>query len=204
MSEISLNPTRCAVLTMEMQRGVVGDLSLISDLAAAVTEDNIVERTARLLNAARSVGVPVVHCLAGFRGDRAGSPLNAPLIRGLLREPTHLLIGSPAVDLVPELGPEPSDLTSLRRHGVSPFGGTDLDAQLRSLGVQTVIATGVSVNLGIPGLTIEAVNLGYEVVVARDAVAGVGGSYVDDVVNNMLRLVARVALTDDIVAALLR
>src|SRR5690349_8006348 len=103
---------------MEMQRGVIGDLSSIPDLAAAVEADDVIPHTVRLIDAARGLGVPVVHCLAGFRGDRAGTPLNAPLIRALLREQTHLLLGTPAVDLVPELGPEPSDLTSLRRHGV--------------------------------------------------------------------------------------
>ena len=36
----------------------------------------------------------------------------------------------------------------------------------------TVVATGVSVNLGVLGLAIEACNLGYQVVVPRDAVAG--------------------------------
>jgi nicotinamidase-related amidase len=201
---LRLNTARCAVLTMEMQRGVVGDLSPMHDLVAAVDASGVVERTSVLLDAARHVGVPVIHCLAGFRGDRAGTLLNAPLIRSLLRQPTHLLLGSPAVDLVHELGPEPSDLTSMRTHGVSPFGGTDLDGLLRSFGAQTVIATGVSVNLGIPGLAIEAVNLGYEVVIARDAVTGVGEEYVEDVVANTLRLVARMTTVDEVVAALTR
>ncbi len=48
---------------------------------------------------------------------------------------------------------------------MSPFTGTSLDTWLRSLGVETVVATGVSVNLGVLGLAIEAVNLGYRVVV---------------------------------------
>ena len=187
---------------MEMQRGVIGDLSAMTDLVAVADRDQIVERTVTLLDAARGVGVAVVHCLAGFRGDRAGTPLNAPIIRALLREPTHLLIGTPAVDLVPELGQEPSDLTSLRIHGVSPFGGTDLDGLLRALGAQTLVVTGVSVNLGIPGLAIEAVNLGYEVVVARDAVTGVGDEYVEDVFANTIRLIAQVAMVEEIVSAI--
>jgi nicotinamidase-related amidase len=186
---------------MEMQRGVIGDLSSIPDLAAAVTNDGIVKQTAALLDAARSVGVSVVHCLAGFRGDRAGTPLNAPLVRAMLRDPNHLLIGSPAVELIPELGPEPSDLTSMRMHGVSPFGGTDLDGLLRNMEVHTLVVAGVSVNLGIMGLAIEAVNLGYEVVIARDAVTGVGSEYVEDVVANTLRLIAHIATVEDIVAA---
>lgn len=199
-TNLRINPTRAAVLTMEMQRGVVGDMSTIPDLAAVVASEGIVKQTARLLDAARSVGVPVVHCLAGFRGDRAGTPLNAPLIKAMLRDPNHLLIGTPATEVLPELGPEPSDLTSMRMHGVSPFGGTDLDGLLRNMEVHTLVVTGVSVNLGIVGLAIEAVNLGYEVVVVRDAVTGVGSEYVEDVLANTLRLISRVAMVDDVIS----
>jgi nicotinamidase-related amidase len=120
----------------------------------------------------------------------------------MLRRPGHLLEGTEAVDLVPELGPEPGDLISARRHGVSPFTGTDLDATLRNLGVRTVVATGVSLNLGIVGLAIEAVNLGYQVVVATDAVAGIPADYADAVLRHTLGLVATLATTDEIARAL--
>ena len=42
---------------------------------------------------------------------------------------------------------------------------------LRSSGVTTVVATGVSLNVGIIGLTIEALNHGYHVVLPTDCVA---------------------------------
>jgi nicotinamidase-related amidase len=200
-TNLRINPARAAVLTMEMQRGVVGDMSTIPDLQAAVATEDIVKQTVRLLDTARSVGVPVVHCLAGFRGDRAGTPLNAPLIKAMLRDPNHLLIGTPATEVLPELWSEPSDLASMRMHGVSPFGGTDLDGLLRNMEVHTLVVTGVSVNLGIIGLVIEAVNLGYEVVIARDAVTGVGSEYVEDVFANTLRLVARIVTVDEIIGA---
>ena len=193
---------RCAVLTMELQRGVVGDLSSFPELADAVRSGDVVANTARLLGVARAAGVPVVHCTAGFRADRLGSPRNAPLIAAMLRRPEHLVEGTAAVELVPELGPEPGDLVSHRRHGVSPFVGTTLDATLRALGVSTVVATGVSLNLGIPGLAIEAVDLGYRVVLVTDAVAGVPADYAEAVVRHTMTLVARLATSDEVCAAL--
>ena len=109
---------RAAVLTMEIQRGVVGDRSSFPELAAAVAEGKVIANAARLVSAARHAGVPVVHCTAGFRADRAGSAATAPLISAMLKRPAHLLEGTDAVELVPELGPEPGDLVSHRRHGV--------------------------------------------------------------------------------------
>ena len=162
----------------------------------------VIDTTARLLSAARHAGVPVVHCTAGFRADRQGSAPSAPLIGAMLRRPEHLLEGTDAVELVPELGPEPGDLVAHRRHGVSPFIGTTLDATLRALGTRTVVATGVSLNLGIIGLAVEAVNFGYRVVVASDAVAGVPADYAAAVLAGTIPLVATVATVDDIIGAM--
>jgi nicotinamidase-related amidase len=119
----------------------------------------------------------------------------------VLRRPEHLLEETAAVELVPALGAEPADLVSHRRHGVSPFVGTTLDPTLRALDVSTVVATGVSLNLGIIGLAVEAVDLGYCVVVATDAVAGIPADYADDVLRHTLALVATLASVDDIIAA---
>ncbi|HEV3130383.1 MAG TPA: cysteine hydrolase family protein [Acidimicrobiales bacterium] len=194
-------PERCAVLTMEIQRGVVGDLTSFPQLAEASRHVGVVPNTARLLAAARSHGVRVVHCTAEFRGDRAGSTVNCQLIAAVVRNPSHLLAGTPATEIIHELGPEPGDLVSPRLHGVSPFTGTSLDTWLRSLRVDTVVATGVSVNLGVLGLAIEAVNLGYQVVVPRDAVAGLPRPYADAVLDNTFPLITTLTTVDDLIEA---
>jgi nicotinamidase-related amidase len=194
-------PARTAVLTMEIQRGVVGDLSSFPELAAEADRVGVAAHTAQLLAAARAVGAHVVHCTAEFRADRAGSTANCRLIAAMVRRPDHLLAGTPATELVPGLGPEPSDLVCARLHGVSPFSGTSLDTWLRNLGVTTVVATGVSVNLGVLGLAIEACNLGYQVVVPRDAVAGIPTEYAAAVLDNTFPLIATLTSTDAVVAA---
>jgi nicotinamidase-related amidase len=190
-----------AVLTMEMQRGIVGDLATLADLAGEVADLDVIGHTARLLQGARVAGVRVVHCTAEFRADRAGSAINAPMLAVMAKHPDHILVGSPAAELVPELGPEDSDVVSPRRHGLSPFGGTSLDVTLRNLAVSTVVATGVSVNLGVLGLALEAVNLGYRVVVATDAVCGFPREYAAAVMRHSMALVATRATVDDLLAA---
>ena len=194
-------PGRTAVLTMEIQRGVVGDLTAFPQLAEAADRVGLVANTARLLQAARHLGMPIIHCTAEFRADRAGSVVNCQLIAAMVRNPDHLLIGTAPTELIHELGPEPGDLVCPRLHGVSPFSGTSLDIWLRSLGVETVVATGVSVNLGVLGLAIEACNLGYQVVVPRDAVAGLPAEYADAVLDNTFPLISTLTTTDTLLAA---
>jgi nicotinamidase-related amidase len=195
-----LAPPSTAVLTMELQRGVVGDRASIPDLAAVVAASGTLAASGRLAAAARSAAVPVVHCTAEFRPDRAGSATNAPLLAVMAKLPNHLVAGSPEAEVVPELGPDPRDLVVPRLSGVSPFTGTALDVTLRNLGVRTVVATGVSVNLAILGLAIEAVNLGYRVVVATDAVAGTPVDYADAVLDGTIALLAARLTVDQIAA----
>ena len=61
--------------------------------------------------------------------------------------------------------------------------------------------TGVSVNVAITNLVMDAVNHGYSVVLPRDAVAGWPRDYADAVIDNTLVLLATVVTTDDLVAA---
>src|SRR5690349_7196925 len=120
-------PEHTAVLTMEIQRGVVGDLAVMPDLADEVARIGMIDRTAELLRAARDADVDVVHCTAEFRPDKRGSSANEPLLAVMLKKDDHLLVGSEAAQVVPELGPEPGDLVIPRLHGLSPFIGTALD-----------------------------------------------------------------------------
>jgi len=196
-----LDPAHTAVLTMELQRGVVGDAAVIRSLADEVAALGVIDNAARVVRAARSVGARVVHCTAEFRSDRAGSSDNAPMLRMIARGDAHLLVGSPEAAVVPELGPEPSDVIASRTHGLTPFPGTDLDQILRNLGVRTVVATGVSVNIGVTGMVMGAVDRGYRVALVTDAVAGVPRDYTEAVIEHTLAPLATRITTDDVVAA---
>jgi len=83
-------------------------------------------------------------------------------------------------------------------HGLSPMSGTELDPVLRNLGVRTIVAVGVSVNVAITNLVFDAVNAGYQVVVPRDAVAGIPPSYVDVVFEHTLGLLATVTTAAEV------
>jgi nicotinamidase-related amidase len=183
---------------MEMQRGVVGDLAALPALASAAAEAELVPAVARLLEAARGQGIPVIHCTAAFRRERVGTHRNLPLVEELLADPEYLLEGSDAAAVLPELGPRTEDLVSQRHHGISPFGGTSLDTLLRSSGREVLVAAGVSLNVGIPGLAIEAVNLGYRVVVPRDCVVGVPRDYGEQVLRHSLSAIATLTTSSEL------
>ena len=195
-----VSPGRAAIITMEMQRGVIGDLSALRALADVVDQQDIPKRLGGMLDVARGAGLPVIHCRAAFRADRRGSYKNVPMVNHMLKNPDHMLIGEGASEVIPELGPAPDDLDSVRLHGMSPFIGTNLDPTLRSLGIETVIATGVSLNVGILGVVIEAINYGYHVVLVKDCVAGYPPEYAETVLEHSLARITTQTTAEELVA----
>jgi len=195
------DPAHTALVTQECQEGVIGRSSSLQGLAEGVARVGMVENVARLARAARAAGVRVVHCTAERRADGLGANRNARLFQYMAKAKTPLLVGSDAVRLVPELGPEPGDLVLARIHGVSPFQGTELDFVLRNEGVTTIVGVGVSVNVAIPNFAFDAVNSSYQMVIPRDAVAGFPAEYVEMVFEHTLGAIATLTTTDALLDA---
>ena len=189
-----LAPGHTALVTQECQNGVVVTRAALPQLAE-IAQRTMVPNAARLAAAARRAGVTVVHCVAARRPDGKGSNHNARLFKGMLKTPVALTPGSDAVQVIPEIGVDERDVVLTRLHGLGPMGGTDLDAVLRNLGVTTIVGVGVSVNVGMIDFAFDAVNAGYQMVMPRDAVAGIPEGYADDVLDNTLSLVATLATT---------
>lgn len=192
-----VEPGIAALVTVEVQEGVVGEKSVLPELAAAAR--TMIPNIAALAGAARAAGVPVVHCTAESRPDGLGSNRNARLFAAMAKQRHGA--GPGRAQVHPGVGAEEGDLVLGRLHGVSPMTSSSLDPVLRNLGVRTIVATGVSVNVAVLGLAFEAVNLGYQLVLVRDAVAGVDDSYVDAVFERTLSLLGTVTMTEALLRA---
>jgi biuret amidohydrolase len=194
-------PATAAVVTVEMQRGVIGDRVEDNTLKAAVEAKGIIPAAQRLVTAARAAGVRVVHATISLRADRAALTINNAMMAMSVKNPNQVLEGSEYAQLIPELGPEPQDIVCNRIHGLTPFTGTELDPILRGLGTRTIIPVGVSVNEALLGTCLTAADLGYQIALPVDAIAGVPADYADAVVLNTLALIARRTTVDDVIAA---
>ncbi|MEY4339359.1 MAG: hypothetical protein RLZ14_1209 [Actinomycetota bacterium] len=201
-----VTPATTAVLTMELQQGIVGEGVLLPALRDECERAGTIANAARACAAARAVEARVVHCTFEPRPDAAGFTANSKIGALALRQRASegafaTEVGSPGAALVPGLGAQPTDITMARVHGLSPFIGTSLDPVLRSMGITTVVATGVSVNVGVVGLVLNAVDLGYQVVLVRDAVAGVPTDYANAVIDQSLSMLATVVTADELLSA---
>jgi nicotinamidase-related amidase len=197
-----LEPATTAVLTMELQNGVVGEGAMLGALVEELERAGTLDTVRRLCEGAREAGARVVHCTAVSRADGAGTTENCKIFAlsaRQRRERGHGAtdLGTPGADVIPGLA-DPRDIVVARLHGMTPFTSTSLDQILRNLGIRTVVATGVSVNLGVWGMAMSALDLGYQVVIPRDAVAGVPREYADAVLDNSLSLIATLVSADEV------
>src|ERR1700759_4955247 len=189
-------PEHTAIGAQECQGAVIGPnagLAVPTEEPRRVALPNIT----RLLPAARAAGARIVHCVVQRRPDGLGANHNAKIF-AIGRGSVDITPGSPGAAVLPELGPEPTDLVLHRWHGVGPMGGTDLDAVLRNLGVSTIVVVGVSLNIAIPNVVMDAVNAAYRVIVPRDAVAGIPSDYGAAMIANTLSLLATITTTDEL------
>ena len=154
-----VDPATAVLVTQECQIGVIGEES---PLALKDAARPIIPAIAALADAARTAGVPVVHCVAWRRADGRGSNENARLFKAFAKNGFDISPGSKSAEVVPEIGPADADLVLGRYHGLGPMGGTDLDAVCRNFGARTIIGVGVSVNVGMLNFAMDAVNAGYQ------------------------------------------
>src|ERR1700739_2603189 len=113
-----VQPGHTAIVTQECQGAIIGPdagLAMLAAEARRVALPNIV----RLLPAARAGGGGVVHCLVQRRPDGLGSNHNAKIFT-MSRGAVDIAPGTPGAEVLPELGPEPSDLILRRWHCVGP------------------------------------------------------------------------------------
>ena len=195
-----LDPTTTAVVTSECQNGVLGPDSALPDLAA-IANEHMVPNASRIVHAARTAGVQVVHAVFWRRPDNRAGNTNGRLFVAMNKFSPPMEPGSPGAEPIAEFGHSPDDLVIGRYHGLDPIGGTDLDPILRNLGVRTVVVLGVSLNVALMGLTIGLVNAGYQVVLPRDAVAGVPMDYAQGLIDGSYAFISTVVTTDDVVGA---
>jgi len=190
-------PRRTALLFVECQRGVIGDLSVLPALADAAQP--ALAAMARLATGARGAGVQVVHLTyLPLAGGRSASQ-RSPLMRSTSATATWQ--GSdPALEIVPEIGVAPDDLVLPRHQGISPVHRTEVLTVLRNMAMEAIVVAGVSTNLAIPLVAVGAADEDFGVTVATDASVGTPLAHHASMLQHSLAFVARLATTDELLA----
>ena len=106
-----------------------------------------------------------------------------------------------ASEIAASAGFQPNDILITKRHW-GAFAGTDLEQQLKSRGVDTVVLTGISSNVGVESTARQGTGFGFAFVVVEDACSAQDADQHRFAFEKTFPRLARVRKTDEVIAAL--
>ncbi|WP_243077152.1 isochorismatase family protein [Microbacterium sp. SS28] len=170
-----------ALIVVDIQRGTAKNpfITAFDDVAAHAAE---------LAAAFRRRGAPVVIATFALSRPAADGQPDRPEPEGF-REPLGVL------DV------HPDDLT-VTRPAWSAFSGTGLDRMLCDHGITRLVLAGVATSIGVESTAREARDLGYELVIASDAVTDLRAETHENSIQRIFPMMAEIATTDEILSAL--
>jgi nicotinamidase-related amidase len=180
---IALDPRTTALVLIDLQNGV------LSRPLAPVSADELLERGKALAEKFRAAGAPVVLV-------NAKPPLDGP--ERQVDEPSALpkVLPSGFADLLPGLA-EPGDIL-ITKSTWGAFFRTDLDAELKSRGIRTIVLGGVATHIGVEATARQAWELGYELVIASDVTTSLAVEPHEGTMRHIFPRIGRVADADAI------
>jgi N-carbamoylsarcosine amidase len=130
--------------------------------------DTVIPSVQRLIETAREHGVPVIYVTTAYQVVDGPATDTGTWARKVPIE--TLAVGSPEVEIDSRIEPRPDELLITKKRA-SAFHGTNLTSVLVGAGVDTVIATGVTMAGCVRHTVEDASAEGFRVIVPRECVA---------------------------------
>lgn len=121
--------------------------------------------TAGLLDDFRAAGLPVVFTTIAYEPDLRDAGMWIKKVPSL----SILVKGSRMVEIDDRLRPRPGETVVSKKYA-SAFFGTDLDADLKARGVDTIVMAGCTTSGCIRSSAVDSIQSGYYTIVVREAV----------------------------------
>lgn len=189
MSTLQLTPEKTALVLIDLQHGIT------SRETAPYSSMEVVEKGRRLAESFRSKGASVVYVRVDL-ADFLRLPVDAQLADPNAPPPPPI-----ASEIVPEAGIQEGDLVITKRHW-GAFAGTELEAELRRRGVDTVVLGGIATNIGVESTARQGTGLGFAFVIVEDACTTFNAEWQRFAFEMIFPRLGRVRKTEEVLAAL--
>ena len=128
--------------------------------------DAVLSNAARLIEAARAAGIPVIHAQAWVKPEERKGYARQEEI--LTEEFRSAVAGSEGADICTEVAALPGDIV-IHKHWPSAFRRTDLSTRLADLKIENLVVTGVLTDSCVTESVFDAVYQGFRAWLVKDA-----------------------------------
>jgi len=195
-----MDPRTSALLVVDLQNDTVGEQGAFagSGAAAFAARHGVIEKVRRLVDAARTTGMPVLFVWHIEEPGHVDSTRNAALFREIA-DADGLVRGTWGA--APAAGLEPLDGDAVvEKQRMSAFNSTTLDTKLRGLGIETIVVCGAWTNFAIEHTCRDGADHGYEVVLAADGTATINDEWQEAALTHALTKIAELRTVDELVS----
>lgn len=181
---------KAALLIIDMQN----DFVLEGKPGRVVGAPAVIPKIQAVLNEFRRRSLPVIHVLRVHRAD--GSDVEI-IRKDRFRMHPFAVSGTHGAAVIDELAPREGEYV-LEKIRMSAFIGTDLDLLLRTLGVTTVLVTGIQTPNCIRTTVFDAIAYNYPAVLVEDAVGAASEEIHRANVRDMQNIGVQIVKTADV------
>jgi len=195
-----IDPRHTALVVVDVQNDFCADGGFFSEVGYDLSMiQPMVPRLDSLIATARAEKVPVVFVRCIFDAIYSSGPWVEKRSR---KRPdgTGLCLSETWGAEFFMVSPEPGELV-VTKHRFSAFVGTNLDLVLRSMGVKTLLVTGVATNVCVESTARDGYQLDYYIVIPEDCTAGISLELHNGTLENIRTYFGAVCSSEEILAA---
>ncbi|VCU71903.1 Peroxyureidoacrylate/ureidoacrylate amidohydrolase RutB [Pigmentiphaga humi] len=171
-----VDPRRTALIGIHWQNDILDPEGAFGPIfAARAAELGLVPRVRRVFDAARAIGMAMVHVKVVYEPGHAGVLRNNALFRTVC-ERDAFVRGTPGSEFATPLGPQPGEMV-VEHDRISVFYRTGLADALRERGIDTLVFTGVATNVAVDHSVRDAVEDGFTTVLLEDCCCSSNASF---------------------------
>jgi ureidoacrylate peracid hydrolase len=195
-----MTPTagRTALIVVDMQNAFCTDDGSIAKIGLDISMlKAAIEPCRRLIDAARTSGVPVIYTRYIYRPDYADGGVLVKYLLPALGESDHLAAGTHDIEVVEALSPRSNDYV-VDKNRPSGFYATGLEPILNGLDIDSLVVCGVTTNCCVETTVRDASQRDYKTFVVTDATGELEQDRHDFAINTMAFLFAEAVSVEDV------
>ncbi len=178
---------------------------LVCDIINSILKANgdpaeLLTQAKKAIDYARSVKIPVIYIVVQFRKGNPEISKNNKFFQSVIQGKLDLTENTESTQIQFTVQPKENDIIITKRR-VSAFSGSDLEAVLKSLGIETLVLCGISTGGVILSTTREASDKDYNIIVLKDACFNRDEEVHQVLINKVLPTQANIVTVDEWIAS---